>query len=334
MGDLDECPVEGQTPPVPTPSTTVEVEMSLRLDVNMNWDSEPPLESFEALKGRFDVRYIVELYDADMIGGVLTPGSMLKRYIATESNYNNKYIYLMVDDTLTLPKKKIIAAAWADFVERGQTSDKYYDTADLRHVTVASNYPHNGYKAEKDAFSGNETVDLANLGDSDHQSVMLTVALKRPFAAYEIIATDYEEYTKRKKDIAPQLTNPALLSKAQYMLYFPTGFRPPSGKPDDYKAGIGYSMYAVSFDDEADGDLEALLATDCIFVEGTTAYDLDLTLYDESNKPLGMVEDKRVHLQQNQVTRIRDSYLTNLSNGGGAGIDDSFDNEEVITIKK
>jgi hypothetical protein len=332
MDGLEDCPADGKTPAPPAPVEPVRVEMTLQLNMNMYWDGEPPLESFETLKGRLNVRYIVELFEADVIGGALTPTALLNRFTATENEYDYKGIYIMVKDSMWLPKKKIIAAGWADFVDRGQTDDKYYDTADLTHVTISANYPHNGYKAEKDAFSGNATTDLSTY--SDGESLTMSVPMKRPFAAYEIIATDYEEYSRRvMKEVSPQLTTPLLLSKAQYMLYFPVGYRPPSGKPEDFKAGIGYSMYAISFDDEADGDLEALLATDCIFVDGTTAYDLDLTLYTDGNKPLGMVSDKRVHLQQNRVTRIRDTYLTHLADGGGAGIDDAFGDEDVITIK-
>ena len=127
----------------------------------------------------YDVRYILEVYDANEDG----TGEPIYRERLV--NCLDKYAPTTFDLRL-VPNRDYKFVVFADFVKQGANEDLYYDTTDLRNITAKTDAEGwNAMNEARDAYfvSQNLRVDT---------SLSETLTLTRPFAKLRVIATDLD----------------------------------------------------------------------------------------------------------------------------------------------
>lgn len=127
----------------------------------------------------FDLRYILEVYDANDNG----TGEPIYRERLVECV--DKYQPVTFDLRL-VPNREYKFVVFADFVEQGSKDDLYYDTTDLRNITAKTNVEGwNAMNEVRDAYFVSETVKVTS-------NVEETLTLTRPFGKVRVIATDLD----------------------------------------------------------------------------------------------------------------------------------------------
>ena len=127
---------------------------------------------------KYDVRYIMEIYDATD-GYVNLNEPIKKRDVKTLDEYAETMF-----DVRLVPQRTYRFVIWADFVEQGSKEDLSYNTSDLNNITrkevVAMDECQDAYFICKDLFVGNEGISES-------------LTLKRPFGKIRVITTDHNE---------------------------------------------------------------------------------------------------------------------------------------------
>ena len=127
----------------------------------------------------YDVRYILEVYDANDNG----EGEPIYRERLV--NYLDKYAPTHFDLRL-VPNREYKFVVFADFVKQGANEDLYYDTTDLRNITAKTDAEGwNAMNEARDAYFVSKNLKVET-------SLNETLTLTRPFAKLRVIATDLD----------------------------------------------------------------------------------------------------------------------------------------------
>ena len=127
----------------------------------------------------YDVRYILEVYDAN------DDGTGEPIYRERLVNYLDKYAPTQFELRL-VPNREYKFVVFADFVEQGSKDDLFYNTADLRNVTAKTDAEGwNAMNEVRDAYFVSENIEVST-------SLSKTLTLKRPFGKVRVIATDLD----------------------------------------------------------------------------------------------------------------------------------------------
>ena len=127
----------------------------------------------------YDVRYILEVYDANDDG----EGEPIYRERLV--NYLDKYAPTTFDLRL-VPNREYKFVVFADFVEQGKQEDLYYNTTDLRNITAKTDAEGwNAMNEARDAYFVSKNLKVET-------SLNETLTLTRPFAKLRVIATDLD----------------------------------------------------------------------------------------------------------------------------------------------
>jgi hypothetical protein len=306
----------------------VEIHANISLIIDMNWTGDAPYESFEVLQGAYDVRYIVEIYDLAKNGVEQEPANLLLRIERSSHDIITNGVY-QFSDSMLVPAGKLMAVAWMDFVDTGTVADRYYDTDTLTHIKIIPQTHEYGYRPDKDALTGRLSFDMSPYDTRVHVPYDIVIQMIRPFAAYQIIATDYDKFAPPRR--VALLPGPAVAIDAWYSLFFPQGYLTWKDAPDDHATGIAYEFAATALDNS-----ETLIAADLVFVGTDTSYNLNMRLTTGETTLINVVSELRVPLTRNHVTIIRDEYFTPTTppqDDGGVGVNDNFNGEDVINVK-
>ena len=129
---------------------------------------------------KYDLRYTFEVYAADDNGSG-TP--VAERQIRILDKYtDDKGVFF--DISLT-PYKSYKFVVFADIVNQGDLSDLYYDTADLRKISMKDGKS-NPMDEARDAYFASEQVTV------NTSEIIDTIMLKRPFGKLRVVAEDYD----------------------------------------------------------------------------------------------------------------------------------------------
>jgi len=301
------------------------VNVELSIDIDMNMESDTIFQTYsEILASNYDIRYIVDIYEADpnLITGV---SKRVKRIVKTENSIIHNGIY-QVEENLLLPAKHYKIIAWVDFITKGTKSDKYYNTDDLQTISIISQQGGNkGYNTTKDAFAGNFDMDLSIYQNQRFIQCDVVVPVKRPFAVYRIITTDIEKYLAYHSETSYSSVAPTKTTLL-YNLFFPMGYNAFLFLPDNFKTNIRYTHDVT----EILPQKEAILASDIVFVEDNTFYSTSFEIASASNVRINTINGLNINLKRNKLTIIRGEFLTKDFGGGSIGIDDGFDGSEII----
>ncbi len=304
------------------------VEVSISIDLNMSFDTDTIFQTYaQMLEGDYDIRYIIDVYKKDASRSDKVT-ERVTRVMKTENAIISKGMY-HITDTLQLPVDQYEIIAWIDFVNKGTATDKYYETTSLQQVSImpqAGKY--RGYNTTKDAFTGKCDMDLTPYRHQRFIHYDALIETKRPFAVYQIITTDINEYmtyhqTLSYSSIRPSTTN------LYYNLFFPMGYNAYLFAPDNFKSGIHYTHDII----EVIPEKEAIIASDFVFVENDTFYFVDFEIISAEGKRINTVSGLKINLQRNKLTILKSEFLTkDLNPDGKIGVDDSFTDEIIIHI--
>lgn len=302
--------------------------IDLDIDLNMAFDSEVIYQTYtRMLESDYDIRYTVEIYNTNE-QHLNRLGTKHQRIVKTESEiiFNGTYT---VKEKLKVPTGTYEIIAWVDFVEKGTTNDKYYETTDLQKITIIpQDDKYKGYTTAKDAFKGRLSMDIKPIDSQENIHHTISIEAKRPFAIYEIVTSDIKTY-KTKHGALSYTTAQPITTNLYYNLFFPMGYNVFSSSPDNFKSGTHYT-YGIT---ESATEDEAVLASDIVFVENDTFYFVDFEIISAAGKRINGISNLKINLKRNKRTIIKGEFLTkDLDPNNGIGIDENFSDEIIIYI--
>ena len=315
-------------------------------DVVLNLDFNTDIPQFivinagdtrsSSFASEYEVRYVVEAYRK--VGGGYSD-EPYSRYVFTKdqlSNLNTE-LYLKIDEGT------YIFRVWTDFIVKGSDADFYYDTRNFREISLQGDYV--GNNDYRDAFVGSKELTVRRYGE-DVPAVCGEIAMERPLAKFEFVATDLQEFiTKVMSEMKKHGQYPddfhggddtksPLVDLEKYKVEFWfTGFMPCSfnmmeNKPCDSKTGVHFSSDIKTINDH-----EARLGFDYVMVNGKeSSVMVAVGLYDEKGVQLSMTTPIEVPLKRSMLTTIKGNFLMQ-DTGGGVAINPDFDGEYNIVIR-
>ncbi|MBR5196726.1 MAG: hypothetical protein IKW42_00745, partial [Alistipes sp.] len=129
--------------------------------------------------------------------GVCTEGVMryiLQVYYNGDTNAENRKVMYSNKTTVSFPVRLVPNrdyqfVVWADVVDAEEEDSKYYETGNLKNITLKDN-SWNAMDEKRDAFTATETINF-------NGSLSINIPLYRPFAKLRVVATDCDELAKQ-----------------------------------------------------------------------------------------------------------------------------------------
>lgn len=122
------------------------------------------------------VRFIMEIYDENGVKSA-------HRYV----DYADEGTLSVTFPVQLVPGRDYTFVAWADMVDAKADVDKYYNTSDLKNITLNGEW--NAMEETRDAFTDNCVIDNYSGAST------IELNLKRPFAKVRVVATDLPQVT-------------------------------------------------------------------------------------------------------------------------------------------
>ena len=126
---------------------------------------------------KYDLRYTLEVYAAGDNGSGTAIGNA--RQIKTVDSYKEVFFEVRL-----APNKNYKFVVFADFVNQGEQSDLYYNTEDLRAITMMDGKMNPMDEARDAYFASKELLVKSNIEEP--------IVLQRPFGKVRAVTTDYE----------------------------------------------------------------------------------------------------------------------------------------------
>lgn len=332
-------------PDVVVRPVTTPIRLDLEFDVEM-----PEYQTIEHKSSRggsveelFDIRYVVNVYHASRHRQV--SGEQVGQYIFTKEELDT-WNYSV---ELELEKGFYDFIVWADFVNKGSASDKYYTTYDFSYIASLGNY--SGSNDYRDAFIGYTEADLT-LPDAPST---YTVDMSRPLSKYRFVSNDLDTFISRMLALKLKQLEEANRGKeddenrgsgdddtkgdtkveidlADYYVVFSY----PDYVNTSYNALLnvpGAPSHKISFRSSINkiSETEAEIGFDYIFVGADTKVSVSLEIFENSGEKVGGVEKFFVPLSRSKLTTVIGGFLTSQESGG-VGIDPGFDDDFTIEI--
>ena len=311
--------------------TLVQMRLSLSVDPSIEPYSHSKAESASG-DDSYHVRWIVEVF-RDKIEG----DPVERRVLCCDKAEDGRHT---IGTTWALHAAKYHVVAWAEYVDKGSTADKYYTVNSLSSICIPEAEDYVGDEEHKDTYVGQEEFDLTGYRDRWNETAECAMTLERPMAKIEFITTDVDKFlyglSERSSKIGGAVADNLLGSSpdlssiqvtVEYDCYFPSSFNAYTNKPNDAILGMSFGCGMTPLSDR-----EAHLAGDHIFVNGAeSAVTVNLTLRDSDGNLLNRAEGIRVPIVRGKLTVIRDEFLTSTY-APGIGIDPGFDGEIDIVI--
>lgn len=310
--DVHELPTDGGVDP-----TTVHTRIVLLPGADMIPFDLPDFSTRAADVRQYDVRYQVEIYADDKYDQSL----QFRRILTYPEGYTGE---VTLDCDLHARNYRVVA--WRDFVLTGTSADCFYSTPSFSAIKLADDYV--GGTDYKDAFSGQTALDLTPYRcklEANHREKM---QLERPLAKIMLITTDVIKYLDKLKAASTRGANIESLSlQVLYTGYFPVGFNITDNRPNQAVMGIKFSTTPVAISDN-----EACLAFDYVLVNGEeSAVTLEMIIYNDEGQEVNRVTGVEVPIKRNQITTVRDKFLTRQF-APGIGINPGFDGEINVVV--
>ena len=264
----------------------------------------------------YDVRYILEVYDANEDG----TGEPIYRERLV--NYLDKYAPTHFDLRL-VPNREYKFVVFADFVKQGANEDLYYDTTDLRNITAKTDAEGwNAMNEARDAYfvSKNLKVDT---------SLNETLTLTRPFAKLRVIATDLDYIAGYS---APGYVEVTYVTEPLYKSFNAVNGKLNATELTGTELVYGFEVkkdapYTEGYDAEAKN--QTLFADYILAREGQqTPVNFKMAVYESKNGRLIKETEfnTQIPVQRNYLTTITGDILTTQANIT-IKVDDDFKDE-------
>ncbi|MBR5819188.1 MAG: hypothetical protein IKY50_04200, partial [Alistipes sp.] len=224
---------------------------------------------------------------------------------------NNRYVDYLEGDARTVnfdirlvPNRKYTFVAWADQVVAKEDVDNYFNTSDLRNVTLATN-SWTAMNEERDAFTATHTE--ANFTSASN----ITLTLKRPFAKLRVVTNDM--LSLNHLDIDPT-TASVIYSSKHYQ-----AFDAVSGKAINKAdvAGVEHRKFTIkSYGEDWENGADMTLFTDYFFAaDGQEEVNFSLEVFDQNNRSIKYNNfNTPIPVKRNNLTTIAGNILTEGNN--------------------
>lgn len=271
-----------------------------------------------------DFRYLVRIMDDDDTGSrtAVSRGVVEEICVSVPAPAEGE----SVDRTfeVSLPAGRYSVVAWSDFVDAGSTADKYYQTDDMRYITImtGADGTHPGATEARQAFRGGATADIPAAGQE--RRVDIYVDMERPMAKFRFIATDVNEFLSRRSRGIDDY-----YAVVNYPTYMPHVFNARLDRPTDSRQGQSFRSEIVTLSDGV-----AALGFDYVFVNHNDAsVQLSIDIYERAtNRRMSSSNVVTAPLRRNHVTEIRGRFFTTDAQGG-VGVNPGFNGEYNVEIK-
>ena len=298
--------------------TEVNVEVNLTLDLNLpEQGNEENSSARVSANTDYLHRFIVEAY---------LNRQPVARQVFVESITDRTHLSLPVSMKLHALSYQLVV--WKDYVSaETPQEDLHYNTQSLVPV-IPNRASHTGNTEYKDVFVGTTSLDLTAYADQWGAVVEQDVALQRPVARYELIATDVDKFLQRIAD--GEVSGERFTARIKYSGYLPVGYNVLDDVP---KHSLMYMQYNTSFDVPEEGTDELRVGFDYVFVsnEGSASVPMEIEIVNENNVTVAN-SVLNVPLERGKNTVWTGEFLTGDDQGGQGGGDEPGEDEEGIGI--
>ena len=298
--------------------TEIGVEVNLTLDLNLpEQGNEENSSARVSANTDYLHRFIVEAY---------FNRQPVARQVFVESITDRTHLSLPV--SMKLHARSYQLVVWKDYVSaETPQEDLHYNTQSLVPV-IPNRASHTGNTEYKDVFVGTTSLDLSAYTDQWGAVVELDVALQRPVARYELIATDVDKFLQRIAD--GEVSGERFTARIKYSGYLPVGYNVLDDVP---KHSLMYMQYNTSFDVPEEGTDELRVGFDYVFVsnEGSASVPMEIEIVNEENVTVAN-SVLNVPLERGKNTVWTGEFLTGDDQGGQGGGDEPGEDEDGIGI--
>lgn len=264
---------------------------------------------------QYDLRYILEVYTEDE-----NPVRVYRKTAIVPDDFSSDVTF-----SARLVAKKYKFVFWADFVEEGSTEDTeglHYNTDPLTQISYKDGVSLEDLGTDMiDAYYHVEEVDLTK--SQNIQGILL----HRPFGKIRLIATD------QLSDGAVQSEYPASVKIDYKQIEIPASFDALNEKPLETTLTIGDITSTTTVEDALVSNNTYsgayLLGYHYIFAtDASTAYEIDVTTYDQNNNVIGTRNLSLIPVQKNKLTTVIGNFYTNEGTLQVV-VEDPFDAPEI-----
>lgn len=264
---------------------------------------------------QYDLRYILEVYTEDE-----NPVRVYRKTAIVPDDFSSDVTF-----SARLVAKKYKFVFWADFVEDGSTEDTeglHYNTDPLTQISYKDGVSLDDLGTDMiDAYYHVEEVDLTK--SQNIQGILL----HRPFGKIRLIATD------QLSDGAVQSEYPASVKIDYKQIEIPASFDALNEKPLETTLTIGDITSTTTIEDALVSNNTYsgayLLGYHYIFAtDASTAYEIDVTTYDQNNNVIGTRNLSLIPVQKNKLTTVIGNFYTNEGTLQVV-VEDPFDAPEI-----
>ena len=255
-----------------------------------------------------DLRCQVAAYPVNSSGAIVGAPVMTQTVLFTTAGQQNEC-------RMVLPSGSYRLLAWADWVDHGSVTDKYYATSDFGDISFVGRYE--GNNDYRNAYAGGANLEFSVLLGDTTTVVRQPLSLRSIMGKVKFISTDYNAYVEKGQNLR------VLVS---YSGFLPNHYSLTRGVPFDATTGVSFlsPMTEVS----TSGDGQATLGYDYVMVNGEeSSVTMTIGLYDDEGKLVGTSGSLNVPIKRGGITVVKGHFLTKTSSGGGIGIDPSFDGD-------
>jgi hypothetical protein len=302
-----------------------EVDVLLRLHFNADMPTYQEVEyttrsdDDEAVASHY-VRYIVRVFKEDDIQQTgIGDADPVYETVVTQA------------ETLGLDKEVSVrlqenedyrVLVWADYVDREVNRDTYYITGNFNEITHISQIGYSANDDYKDAFKGMEKIDTYK-----GYAKSVDVEMERPFAKFQIIATDMEAFLRNMQQRVASYTRDDFKVKLRYYGYMPSAFGIVRNQPVDSWAGVEFDGRFRTISEN-----ETELGFDYVFINvGISSVTVSVDIYDAYDELISSGSAVEIPLRRGELTVVRGPFMT-MQSQGGATINPEFDGEFNIVF--
>ena len=296
--------------------------------VNLDYDTEMTIWDFSYDDGRLTDHGLGAVYDNRLDSGRMR--SIVRAYPLSDGqrcarDYSAEFIFVRdlaegydCSLNLALPAGEYRIMVWSDLI-RNLGDAYFYNPDDFSQITLQGAYK--GDTDYRDAFRGVGEISLTT-SVVEQAPEMLDIDMQRPLAKYELISTDFQEFSQTNVDI-----------ESCTIVFYYTGFMPDSydmtsDRPDDVAENVRFGSALEPLD-----EYSASLGFDYVFVNGRQmGVNVMVGLYGPGGGQMAMSESLQVPLMRNRHTVIKGPFLMRQASGG-VRIDPSFDGNYNIVIE-
>lgn len=289
----------------------------------------------------YDVRYVIEAYKY-VSGGTFDDDTPYARFVLTKDDVTN----LDESFTLTIMEGTYRFSVWADYVDAGTETDKFYNADRFKYIKLYGKdegIRHEGNNDFRDAFIGSTDVEVIRFG-GNHPPVSATIRMARPLSKVVFIATDLDNWKTKvlmnMYEMAIQGTKPGeslptiedidldqYTVKIHYPQYMPNAFNISTDRTTWSDANVTFESKLTQLSSS-----EASMGFDYVFANNNDAnVVMAVSLHDKDGTQLSRSYDITVPLERGKVTTVKGSFLLEESDGG-VSINPDFDGEFNIVI--